>query len=60
MVAPSYAERRSTLAKSIGLGRKPKAVAEREETPEVPGEQHVRPIPKTRNRKLAKAESSKD
>lgn len=25
MVAPSYAERRSTLAKSIGLGRKPKA-----------------------------------
>ena len=26
MVAPSYAEKRSTLAKSIGLGRKPKAV----------------------------------
>ena len=25
MVAPSYAERRSALAKSIGLGRKPKA-----------------------------------
>ena len=25
MVAPSYAERRSTLAKSIGLGRKPAA-----------------------------------
>ena len=27
MVAPSYAERRSTLAKSIGLGRKPKPIA---------------------------------
>ena len=26
MVAPSYAEKRSTLAKSIGLGRKPAAV----------------------------------
>jgi predicted transcriptional regulator len=28
MVAPSYAERRSALAKSIGLGRKPRVVAE--------------------------------
>jgi predicted transcriptional regulator len=27
MVAPSYAERRSVLAKTIGLGRKPKAAA---------------------------------
>ncbi|MBV9812152.1 MAG: MucR family transcriptional regulator, partial [Acetobacteraceae bacterium] len=27
MVAPSYAERRSTLAKQIGLGRKPQAAA---------------------------------
>jgi predicted transcriptional regulator len=27
MVAPSYAEKRRTLAKSIGLGRKPKAPA---------------------------------
>ena len=27
MVAPSYAEKRSTLAKSIGLGRKPQVVA---------------------------------
>ena len=27
MVAPSYAERRSALAKSIGLGRKPSAAA---------------------------------
>ncbi len=30
MVAPSYAERRSTLAKSIGLGRKPQVVAAEE------------------------------
>ena len=28
MVAPSYAERRSALAKSIGLGRKPKVNSE--------------------------------
>ena len=28
MVAPRYAEKRSALAKSIGLGRKPKATAE--------------------------------
>jgi len=30
MVAPSYAERRSALAKSIGLGRKPQVVAAEE------------------------------
>jgi predicted transcriptional regulator len=27
MVAPNYADRRRELAKAIGLGRKPKAVA---------------------------------
>lgn len=54
MVAPSYAERRSTLAKSIGLGRKPGggAAAKVEAAPE---EEQVTPIPKTRGRKLAKA-----
>ena len=60
MVASSYAEKRSTLAKSIGLGRKPNAAAAAEITPEEehatpPEEQHVTPIPKTRGRKVAKA-----
>ena len=42
MVAPNYAERRSALAKSIGLGRKPAAAdpdagaAEQEEAPAKP------------------------
>ncbi len=53
MVAPSYAEKRSTLAKSIGLGRKPNGVMAAE--PEPASEKHVTPIPKTRGRKLAKA-----
>ena len=58
MVAPAYAEKRSTLAKSIGLGRKPaggvaaKVEAEAEAASQ---EEHVTPIPKTRGRKLAKA-----
>ena len=54
MVAPSYAEKRSTLAKSIGLGRKPgiHLVATK---PEPASEKHVTPIPKTRGRKLAKS-----
>ena len=56
MVAPAYAEKRSTLAKTIGLGRKPGSqtaiAAEPQPTPE---EQHVTPIPKTRGRKVAKA-----
>ena len=56
MVAPSYAEKRSTLAKSIGLGRKPaNPVASAAEPEPQPEEQHVTPIPKTRGRKLAKA-----
>ena len=58
MVAPSYAEKRSTLAKSIGLGRTPNNhvadTIEPEPVPQ-PEEQHVTPIPKTRGRKLAKA-----
>ena len=63
MVAPSYAEKRSSLARSSGLGRKPAsqgAVAaesqqlEPEPRPETE-EQHVAPIPKTRGRKVAKA-----
>ena len=49
MVAPAYAEKRSTLAKSIGLGRKPTGTA----APEA--EQEVTPIPKARGRKPAKA-----
>ena len=52
MVAPSYAEKRSALAKSIGLGRKPAGI---EEAAVVPEEEHVTPIPKTRGRKQAKA-----
>ena len=56
MVAPSYAEKRSTLAKSIGLGRKPAGAAAAEVAPETaPEEEQVTPIPKTRGRKLAKA-----
>ncbi|MGI4798512.1 MAG: MucR family transcriptional regulator [Janthinobacterium lividum] len=56
MVAPSYAEKRSTLAKSIGLGRKPPGAAAAEVAPEAaPEEEQVTPIPKTRGRKLAKA-----
>ena len=63
MVAPSYAEKRSTLAKSIGLGRKPASQGavpaepqqlEPEPRPD-PEEQHVTPISKTRGRKVAKA-----
>ena len=54
MVAPAYAEKRSTLAKSIGLGRKP-AGAAAEEAEAAPEEEQVTPIPKTRGRKLAKA-----
>ena len=56
MVAPSYAEKRSTLAKSIGLGRKPTGAAATEVAPEAAAEEEqVTPIPKTRGRKLAKA-----
>ena len=54
MVAPSYADKRSVLAKSLGLGRKlgskVSVAAEMQ-----PKEQHVTPISKTRGRKLAKA-----
>ncbi len=57
MVAPSYAEKRSTLAKTIGLGRKPgvHVVAAETQPQAEPEERHVTPIPKTRGRKLAKA-----
>ena len=56
MVAPSYAEKRSTLAKTIGLGRKPASQVEVAAKPQPePEEQHVTPIPKTRGRKMAKA-----
>ncbi len=56
MVAPSYAEKRSALAKSIGLGRKPsRATAVAPEPEPASEEQHVTPISKTRGRKLAKA-----
>ncbi len=60
MVAPAYAEKRSTLAKSIGLGRKPGGgvaakAATAVETEAAPEEEQVTPTPKTRGRKLAKA-----
>ncbi|MGI4960053.1 MAG: MucR family transcriptional regulator, partial [Janthinobacterium lividum] len=59
MVAPSYADKRSALAKSIGLGRKPGGAVTATVAPEVveaaPEEKQVTPIPKTRGRKLAKA-----
>ncbi len=55
MVAPAYAERRSALAKSIGLGRKPTGAAAAVEAEAAPEEEQVTPIPKTRGRKLAKA-----
>ncbi len=41
MVAPNYAERRSTLAKQIGLGQKSKVTAERETVSDVPEVQHM-------------------
>ena len=47
MVAPSYAERRSTLAKSIGLGRKP--------APRPAAELGEEPKPARRGRKPAAA-----
>ena len=55
MVAPAYAERRSVLAKSIGLGRKPSGAAAAVEAEAAPEKEQVTPIPKTRGRKLAKA-----
>ena len=48
MVAPSYAERRSTLAKSIGLGRKPK----------VDNEVSVATAPAKRGRKATRTEAN--
>jgi len=48
MVAPSYAERRSALAKSIGLGRKPK----------VDSEAPVAAAPAKRGRKATRIEAN--
>ena len=48
MVAPSYAERRSALAKSIGLGRKPAGAA-------ADAESGAAPAPARRGRKPGKA-----
>ena len=42
MTAPSYAEQRSTLAKQIGLGRKPEAEAEADGDPEAEPEAPTR------------------
>ena len=50
MVAPSYAERRSTIAKQLGLGRKPGFASEPEPAP---------PPPKKRGRS-AKAKAEPD
>ncbi|MGI4975884.1 MAG: MucR family transcriptional regulator [Janthinobacterium lividum] len=52
MVAPDYAERRSALAKSIGLGRKPQGAAAGAAAVD---EQHATPAPRTRDRKPARA-----
>jgi len=52
MVAPSYAERRSALAKSIGLGRKPGGSAAAPESEEGPA-------PARRGRKPGKAAAAK-
>jgi predicted transcriptional regulator len=49
MVAPSYAAQRSDLAKSIGLGRKPKVVAKSA----TPSSKIAAPAAKTRRRKKA-------
>jgi predicted transcriptional regulator len=53
MVAPDYAAKRSSLAKSIGLGRKAGVVVIDE--PEVEIEPEIVPVPKTRGRKKAVA-----
>ncbi len=53
MVAPDYAAKRSSLAKSIGLGRKAGVVMVEE--PEVEIEPDIVPAPKTRGRKKAAA-----
>ncbi|MGI4978418.1 MAG: MucR family transcriptional regulator [Janthinobacterium lividum] len=53
MVAPSYAERRSALAKSIGLGRKPGPRAEAAESEE------GAPAPARRGRKPGKAAAAR-
>jgi predicted transcriptional regulator len=52
MVAPNYAERRSSLAKKIGLGRK-RAVIE----PEAPPPPPPPPAKATRGRRAARAET---
>ncbi len=57
MVAPDYAERRSALAKSIGLGRKPRDAAAVEALAD---EQQVTPAPRTRGRKPARAAESRE
>ena len=51
MVAPSYAERRSALAKSIGLGRKPAAARDE-------GPAEVTAPAKKRGRKAVHAEAA--
>ena len=52
MVAPNYADMRSTLAKSIGLGRKPAAA---EPDADVTGQDEAPAKPARRGRKLAPA-----
>ena len=52
MVAPRYAEKRSTLAKSIGLGRKPAAA---KPDADVTGQDEAPARPARRGRKLAPA-----
>jgi predicted transcriptional regulator len=43
MVAPNYAQKRSTLAKAIGLGRKPAAVGTAAPEPKVPAKRGRKP-----------------
>ena len=43
MVAPSYAEHRSAIAKELGLGRKTRPAAEPEPEPALPAKKRGRP-----------------
>jgi predicted transcriptional regulator len=48
MVAPAYAERRSALAKSLGLGRKPAATPAPEPPPPAPRQAEAAPASRAR------------
>ena len=61
LTAPAYSEQRSTLAKALGLGRKPKALVAQAATPVVPAasvdanaETQTAPSPRRRSRSRSK------